>query len=138
MRWLPAVLALHLQGKTGRIWEFTYKAFADSFRLACSALAIKLVPYQARHSGASIDRFSESRSLLEVQKRGFWKSVKSLTRYEKAGRLVLSWQKHSTEQQQQFEAAERVIGEAMCNRPARPGILEGFKQINIDGTYTLL
>ena len=47
-------------------------------------------------SGPSIDRSRGYRSLQEVQKRGQWKSQKSVTRYEKSARLASTWEKNST------------------------------------------
>eukprot|EP00974_Lingulodinium_polyedra_P042291 4058124-Lingulodinium_polyedra.AAC.1 len=43
-----------------------------------------------RHSGASSDRGDNSRSFLKVQRRGQWRSVSSVQRYEKAARLATS------------------------------------------------
>lgn len=51
------------------------------------------VPYQARHSGPSIDRAANSRTQEEVRKRGGWLARQSVARYEKAGRLAATWQK---------------------------------------------
>ena len=68
-------------------WSFAYPGFLASFKRACNLVGIRAVPYQARHSGASIDRLKEVRTLGEVQKRGRWMSHKSVARYEKGGRL---------------------------------------------------
>jgi len=46
----------------------------------------------ARHSGPSIDRVKHHRSQLEVQKRGQWKSTKSVHMYEKVARLACNWE----------------------------------------------
>ena len=46
------------------------------------------VPYQLRHSGASSDRSSGLRSLDEIRKRGRWRSIASVDRYEKGGRVA--------------------------------------------------
>eukprot|EP00959_Pyramimonas_sp_CCMP1952_P431246 9032033-Pyramimonas_sp.AAC.1 len=57
------------------------------FVKAAVALGFKMVPYQGRHSGISIDRAHRTRSLDERMKRGLRKATKSIARYEKAGRL---------------------------------------------------
>lgn len=46
-----------------------------------------IVPYSARHCGASSDKASGVRSLVEVQRRGRWKCMTSVARYEMAARI---------------------------------------------------
>ena len=41
--------------------------------------------YALRHSGASADRLEKKRPLVEVKRRGRWRSDSSLRRYEKGG-----------------------------------------------------
>ena len=65
-----------------RVWNSTLG------RLKLTGL--KLSPYSLRHGGASEDRAMNERSLLEVQKRGGWRSFQSVRRYEKHGRLALT------------------------------------------------
>ena len=45
-------------------------------------------PYSVRHGGASSDALWRTRSLIEIQKRGRWRSEKSVRRYEKHSRLL--------------------------------------------------
>ena len=76
--------------KAERIFSHGYVDFARCFRQACLRLGLRdVVPYQCRHSGASIDRAGCHRCLSEVKKRGRWRSDASVARYEKAGRLAL-------------------------------------------------
>jgi integrase len=60
MTWLPFAISAYLAetGKThGYLFEFNYPQFSSAFMTACRRLNIKdVVPYQWRHSGASIDR----------------------------------------------------------------------------------
>ena len=42
-----------------------------------------VVPYTARHTGASLGRLEDNLSLAEVQRRGRWKAEASVRRYEK-------------------------------------------------------
>ena len=44
-------------------------------------------PYRLRHGGASHDFARQRRSLVEIQRRGRWKSFSSVRRYEKGGRI---------------------------------------------------
>ena len=71
------------------VWGFGYPTVLSTLRQACINLGLKPVtPYQARHSGASTDRASNARTLLDIQKRGGWKTMKSVCRYEKGARLA--------------------------------------------------
>jgi len=42
--------------KSSMVWTFNYAEYLSVFHLCCKDLKINLVPYQARHSGPSIDR----------------------------------------------------------------------------------
>ena len=94
MPWIGAVLRPLKEGNPdGYVFPFSYPSFLAKFNKAAATLNIKgLVPYQWRHSGASIDASKRSRTILEIQQRGRWKSFKSVARYEKHGRLATSAQ----------------------------------------------
>ncbi|CAE7283511.1 nhaD [Symbiodinium necroappetens] len=79
--------------KMDYVFNFDYSSYLKVFRQACEDLKLQLVPYQARHSGPSIDRAKNARTQEEVRKRGNWASRQSVARYEKAGRLAATWQK---------------------------------------------
>jgi hypothetical protein len=74
-----------------RIGSFDYLELHHHFRAVCKELGIRLVLYQTRHSGASRDAVEKRRTRAEIQKRGGWRSAKSVTRYEKSGRLSAAW-----------------------------------------------
>ena len=60
------------------IFSFSYPEFVKEFTRARRKLRIKkLVPYQSRHSGASVDLCNNHRSIAEVKARGRWGSEKS-------------------------------------------------------------
>ena len=44
--------------------------------------------YSLRHGGASDDLLNQRRSLLEIKRRGLWKSEISLRRYAKEGMIL--------------------------------------------------
>ena len=91
----------------GPLWDFDYGEYLHTFRRAARLIgAPDLVPYQTRHSGPSVDRARGSRSLLEVQKRGQWKSGKSVARYEKHARLADSFHQHGAALQAYFQECE--------------------------------
>ena len=82
-RWLTCLprplAALKDSGPADTIpWGFEYGQYSASFRSLASECCMALVPYQCRHSGPSIDVAGGWRTLLEVQKRGHWKSYSSV------------------------------------------------------------
>ena len=74
---------------TAPLWDFTHADLAAALHTAGRQIGVSpLVPYQLRHSGASIDRASGRRTQDEVMKRGRWRSMRSLARYERHSRLA--------------------------------------------------
>lgn len=74
------------------LWRFTYAQLRGAFDQAVLAEEVgTLRPtlYGLGHGGASHDRITNLRSLMEVGKRGRWRSSLSIRRYEKHGRLAL-------------------------------------------------
>ena len=62
--------------------------FPREFQKSAKHLGLNLVPYQARHGGASEDKAAGTRSLMEIKKRGRWQAEASVRRYEKHGKLA--------------------------------------------------
>ena len=78
------------------LWTFSYQQFVSGLVQVCVDSGMpKMVPYEMHHSGPSHDRCLKLRSLLQVQKRGRWKSTRSLVRYEKHTRIQQQWNKLS-------------------------------------------
>ena len=76
-------------GNAEKVWNFDYSDLVHVWRNACRALRLTAyVPYQLRHGGPSHDRLQQTRSLEAIQKRGRWKQLRSVARYEKAGRVA--------------------------------------------------
>ena len=74
----------------------TLRAYNDAITRACQRLGIahlNLTPHVLRHSGPSSDCYHKVRSLEEIQQRGRWKSLSSVMRYKKPGRMLLTHQK---------------------------------------------
>jgi hypothetical protein len=90
----PLLLALRLRPRERPVWDFIYRAFLRVWRQMTSELHLRLVPYQARHGGASHDRPSDLCSLAVIKKQGRWRGDKSVQRCEKAARLGKSWEAH--------------------------------------------
>jgi integrase len=89
--WVDRVLKILKLRPQGLLWSFDYAQFCSMMKRVNALTGLKVVPYQGRHSGPSIDRAENVRTQEEVQKRGRWKSHRSLIRYEKHGRLQLSY-----------------------------------------------
>ena len=119
----PAVAALAAGDPSARAFDFNYPAFVDAFRKAKDELGIaNLVPYQARQSGPSIEVAKGVRSLMEVAKRGRWKSMKSVQRYEKAGKLAAAWRALPAATQAVCERAELTVADMIVGRRAARSI----------------
>ena len=103
-----------------RLFPFNDRQFVTAFEAACTELNVKkVVPYQLRHSGASADRGDNSRTIIEVQRRGQWRSVSSVQRYEKAARLATSVQRLGPELLAHAQECEQqVAGVILFGKPA--------------------
>ncbi len=75
--------------------------------------ALDIVPYSARHAGASGDRAAGVRSLGEIKKRGRWASDSSVKRYEQGGRILAQLQKLDARTRDRAIAALNRIGEVL-------------------------
>jgi hypothetical protein len=92
---LRPVLAVMKEGNPeASLWTFESCRFVAELTKACEDLHVpRMVPYEMRHSGPSHDRLMKLRPLLQAQKRGRWRTAKSLIRYEKHTRMVQAWNK---------------------------------------------
>ena len=98
--------------KSGKLWRFSYPQFVKEFQRSLRELRLekfRIVPYQLRHSGPSIDLARGTRSLLEAQKRGRWGNVKSMSRYERHGRLNQDWGRLTASQRNLFSRCEEQL-----------------------------
>ena len=107
MPWWDRVLPTLAKGNPeSRVFAFSYEHYIPVFKAAAAEIGLPdLVPYQARHSGASIDAANRHRSLAEIQRRGRWKTLASVQRYEKHAQLGKSAASLSTRQQYVFALA---------------------------------
>ena len=101
---------------TEDLWDFDYAEYVVEFQTICNELKIPAVPYEMRHSGPSIDRSRNTRSPLEVQKRGQWKTTKSVARYEKAARLAATFDKLPLNAQTFCQQCEEALMDAMSGK----------------------
>ena len=120
----PVLELLQKESPGVPVWGFGYPTVLSTLRQACINLGLKPVtPYQARHSGASTDRASNARTLLDIQKRGGWKTMKSVCRYEKGARLAQRASKLTPLQVSHFGECLRHLEDALVwGKPiAKPG-----------------
>ncbi|CAE8613278.1 unnamed protein product, partial [Polarella glacialis] len=67
-------------------FPFSLREIEKVFKLATTALSVMLLhvtPRSLRHGGPSHDVYFNIRNLDQVQRRGFWKALSSVRRYEK-------------------------------------------------------
>ncbi|CAK0833963.1 unnamed protein product [Prorocentrum cordatum] len=91
----------------------SYPQFLGLFRKAALNIGVNAVPYQGRHSGASLDRATNRLSQEEVQKRGRWAAMTSVKRYEKSGRLNESRECLSDETKAHCVTASRQLEDVL-------------------------
>eukprot|EP00438_Fugacium_kawagutii_P013923 Skav213475 [mRNA] locus=scaffold565:39265:42440:+ [translate_table: standard] len=72
-------------------------------------------PYRFRHGGASHDMLHQHRDLQGVQKRGRWKSLSSVRRYEKGSRLAQLFASLPPQVQEKGMAAARGMARRLCS-----------------------
>ena len=90
------LLRKRLCGQAGRVFAMEADQLRRHFlQAAADVKVIGLQPtlYSLRHGGASHDRATGARDLLEIQGRGQWRAASSLRRYEKSGRLSIELEK---------------------------------------------
>ena len=123
--WMPFLhtIALNLskarESPLHRLLRFDYPAFVAEFNDALSELdmtRLNIIPYSWRHSGPSLDRAGNHRTLAEVQKRGRWKQMRSVARYEKAGRIGLGVRDLTSAQIAYCETCARHLEDFACGR----------------------
>ena len=108
-KWIgPAMKELKETAGDGPLWTFDYGDLLKFFRRAARDMGVpKLVPYQARHSGPSIDAARHLRTLADIKKRGQWRADKSVLRYERHARLASGYRQHPSEVQRYASECER-------------------------------
>ncbi|CAK0823925.1 unnamed protein product, partial [Prorocentrum cordatum] len=114
----PVLRQMKKEGHPECLWNFTYPEYCKMFSLCLQDLQVKakVVPYQMRHSGASIDMARRRRRLADVQKRGQWKTNRSVVRYEKHARLAATWATLSSAQQNVFLVCEAQLADIILGR----------------------
>ncbi|CAE7388043.1 unnamed protein product [Symbiodinium sp. CCMP2592] len=121
----PKVFSQMKKGRQDQpLWSFDYGAYSKAVAAAASRLGVSLTPYQTRHSGPSIDRSRNYRSQLEVQRRGQWKSTKSVHRYEKSAKLASVWNRIPVQKRLFMQLCEDSLGGILGGTAGVPRIAE--------------
>ena len=103
LSFLPEVLREHLRMKANA-WNFTYQGlYAVLKKSVATVCSGRLEPFQLRQ-GASIDAYGQCHGREKIRCRGRWRTLTRVARYEKFGRLELTWN--------QFGATKRAFMEA--------------------------
>ena len=93
-QWAPYLDTICSKLKEGSpdepLFALTYPDILYEVRRAAATVGITVVPYQARHSGASIDAAMGYRTRAELKARGRWQNDRSVVRYESRARLAES------------------------------------------------
>ena len=101
--------------------SFDYSMLYRTIAEVGKSMNIALVPYIMRHSGVTIDRAENARSVEECQKRGRWKQPSSMRRYEKSGRPGDSWRLLGPHMQTHCKQMKVMISEILVGgaQPSR-------------------
>lgn len=92
--------------------SLTLESYEYAFRKATQALDLQdlhVTPHTMRHTGPSHDRFCKAISLEEIGKRGHWKSLSSVRRYEKHACLLRQLNRLTEKQVLAGRAAARKL-----------------------------
>lgn len=106
-----------VHGPDDQVFQFDLKKGSAMFSQAVDELGFQKVGiqcvYQIRHGSASTDMIKRQRSTEELMKRGRWKCLSSLRRYEQGGRLSQVFGKLTESQQSLALHAEKQVGATM-------------------------
>ena len=102
--------------------DFDYQDVAREIRFIKAELNLtELVLYALlRHSGASWAVLKGRMEYPAVLKRGRWKTMTSVQRYEKHGRVAQEWNGYSTAQQAFFLTCADLVKDVMLRRMLPP------------------
>ena len=103
-----------------RLLDWSYREYVSVFRRACAHLGWPVVPYQGRHTGASADRAENRRTQEQVMKRGRWQALRSVRRYEKAGRVNQAWRDLDTNDQDHVRLCLGLVDKIFLRGDAAP------------------
>ncbi|CAK0879867.1 unnamed protein product, partial [Prorocentrum cordatum] len=117
LKWLDvAWRELNAKPAAERAFPSSYQDLLADVQAAGATLGLKLVPYQLRHSGASYDWLRQLRGLPEMMKRGRWRKLKSVARYEKHARVGLEFGKLDARTRSHCVRCEPLLADVFLGR----------------------
>ena len=103
------------------MWNFRYPELLAAFKAAGEQLEMSWVsPYLLRHAGPSWDALTGVRPMLEIQRRGQWKSVSSMARYEKHARVGADELRFSHAMRMHFRDCAQALEGVLLGRVPPP------------------
>ena len=127
VKWFSEILReLRGSGTAEPLWKLSYADLVLVWRRACEELKlVNYVQYQLGHGGPLHDQALQPRSLESIQKRRRWKQLKSVTSYEKSGRVAqeamrfsLRMRRHATG----FRKQMKIVLIGASRLPDLPGV----------------
>ncbi|CAK0850412.1 unnamed protein product [Prorocentrum cordatum] len=122
-----ALVQLGLERGVGPLLDLTPSALRRALDEAAAAWRLgplgPLDAYRFRHAGASVDFATGARRLEEIQRRGRWRSARSLRRYEHGGRLADLLRRLPPDVQRAAAAAAQELPDALRGSFAGSGHL---------------
>ena len=104
-----------------KVWDFDHHQLSKEFKKHCAKLGLdKVILHMTRHSGPAIDRALNLRSQEEVQKRGQWRTFRSVLRYEKSGRLAADFEKLDEKLQTHCHRCASLLAEVILGETDAP------------------
>ena len=114
---LPATVAAASEGPDNeKVFPFFYPAYLAQLRVTNKRLGLKVIPYEGRRSGPSIDAARGFRTAKEIQSRGRWAALKSVQRYESRARLTKSFNLLTSRQQSHALGCEAKLDDLILGR----------------------
>lgn len=115
--YLPVLATVALRWASSRdpyalLFSGTYSELKEDFNRATKDAQLPGAwnLYSLRHGGPSHNRLIGARSLEQIAKRGRWLSMRSVRRYEKAGRVQDALGRLSLEQQRKARQSVKTLG----------------------------
>ncbi len=117
--WLPLTAEVLADGpKDEAVFNFTYPEFLAEWEACRRRLGLKMLPYEARHTGASVDAAKCLRTRTEIKNQGRRASERSVIRYERSARLLRSYHLLKAMRQARAEYCEAHLGDMLLGRVA--------------------
>ncbi|CAE8603762.1 unnamed protein product [Polarella glacialis] len=117
---LVQIMSLRSRPGDEVVFKITQLQFAKLLKEAVTEMRLEGAgephPYRLRHGGASTDYAAGDRPLVDIQRRGRWRSYNSVRRYEKGGRLTQQLQQLPARVRAHAVSCAEAIAVIMCGQ----------------------